>query len=230
MDVSPPSASGPDPGRSPCKVTGSPGLMGTLAILLSSLALWSWVSRHGQTVQVAKPGPARTPNSRLCFGDNGFAQGFRRSWQAAGGAQPPVPHPGPYISVLCCPPQALYCSCFVPVYCGLIPPTYRGVVSAPEWGGLPGDCPGPTSGTLEKRGSECNGRAKCWKMSCFPTQNSRCRQTSGNGGGGQMDIPIWNVLCPLNPLPVAEPGKSRPSGCPILDREGSTETLELGGR
>ncbi|KAK1338482.1 hypothetical protein QTO34_001599 [Cnephaeus nilssonii] len=25
------------------------------------------------------------------------------------------------------PPQALYCSCFVPVYCGLIPPTYRGV-------------------------------------------------------------------------------------------------------
>ncbi|EDL22592.1 mCG56660, partial [Mus musculus] len=27
-----------------------------------------------------------------------------------------------------CPvsPQALYCSCFVPVYCGFIPPTYRG--------------------------------------------------------------------------------------------------------
>ncbi|ELW66126.1 Patatin-like phospholipase domain-containing protein 1 [Tupaia chinensis] len=24
-------------------------------------------------------------------------------------------------------PQALYCSCFVPVYCGFIPPTYRGV-------------------------------------------------------------------------------------------------------
>ncbi|KAG8512023.1 Patatin-like phospholipase domain-containing protein 1 [Galemys pyrenaicus] len=37
----------------------------------------------------------------------------------------PVTRPqclGPALS-----PQALYCSCFVPVYCGLIPPTYRGV-------------------------------------------------------------------------------------------------------
>lgn len=32
-------------------------------------------------------------------------------------------------------PQALYCSCFVPVYCGFIPPTYRGEVSEPgSWG------------------------------------------------------------------------------------------------
>lgn len=29
-------------------------------------------------------------------------------------------------------PQALYCSCFVPVYCGFIPPTYRGEVSESE--------------------------------------------------------------------------------------------------
>lgn len=167
MDVSPPSASGPDPGRSPCKVTGSPGLMGTLAILLSSLALWSWVSRHGQTVQVAKPGPARTPNSRLCFGDNGFAQGFRRSWQAAGGAQPPAPHPGPYISVLCCPPQALYCSCFVPVYCGLIPPTYRGVVSAPEWGGLPGDFQDPHLGPWRRGAQSAMGGPNVGKCHAF---------------------------------------------------------------
>lgn len=27
------------------------------------------------------------------------------------------------------PPQALVCSCFIPVYCGLIPPAFRGVVS-----------------------------------------------------------------------------------------------------
>lgn len=27
------------------------------------------------------------------------------------------------------PPQALLCSCFLPIYCGFIPPSYRGVVS-----------------------------------------------------------------------------------------------------
>ncbi|XP_012885038.1 PREDICTED: patatin-like phospholipase domain-containing protein 1 [Dipodomys ordii] len=34
---------------------------------------------------------------------------------------------GPAPSPAAFSPQALYCSCFVPVYCGLIPPTYRGV-------------------------------------------------------------------------------------------------------
>lgn len=48
-----------------------------------------------------------------------------------------APHPqASGVSALFSPPQALYCSCFVPVYCGLIPPTYRGVVSAAVWTGL----------------------------------------------------------------------------------------------
>ena len=56
-------------------------------------------------------------------------------------AQMPTGDPSPPspqalgISTLFSPPQALYCSCFVPVYCGLIPPTYRGVVSTSVWGG-----------------------------------------------------------------------------------------------
>lgn len=30
-------------------------------------------------------------------------------------------------------PQALICSCFIPIYCGLIPPSFRGVVGASGW-------------------------------------------------------------------------------------------------
>lgn len=36
-----------------------------------------------------------------------------------------------YIFLWCNPalrPQALVCSCFIPIYCGLIPPSFRGVV------------------------------------------------------------------------------------------------------
>lgn len=37
---------------------------------------------------------------------------------------------GPFTSATPLIPQALLCSCFLPIYCGFIPPSYRGVVSA----------------------------------------------------------------------------------------------------
>ncbi|KAM8988495.1 omega-hydroxyceramide transacylase [Ara ararauna] len=37
---------------------------------------------------------------------------------------------GPFTSATLLIPQALLCSCFLPIYCGFIPPSYRGVVSA----------------------------------------------------------------------------------------------------
>lgn len=36
-------------------------------------------------------------------------------------------------------PQALVCSCFIPIYCGLIPPSFRGVVGVCGWI-LPQNC------------------------------------------------------------------------------------------
>lgn len=83
------------------------------------------------------------------------------------------------------PPQALYCSCFVPVYCGLIPPTYRGVVSASAWEGLSQD-PGVSRGPCDPLLGRTEGDLRIqWedqeleRFLCFSTQNSQHRWISG---------------------------------------------------
>lgn len=111
---------------------------GSLDITEATLSPLCWDTLPRSTKEVTKD-PVRVTDWGPHFLGKASTP-WCKEGQASGGpeaAGPSLPMQPPGLGCVSpvLSPQALYCSCFVPVYCGLIPPTYRGVVRASVWEG-----------------------------------------------------------------------------------------------
>lgn len=112
-------------------------------------------------------------NLGFCFPSWHLRLGLKEVGAGGAPGEPPAHSQGLSASALLSP-QALYCSCFVPVYCGFIPPTYRGVVSAPgAEGGVGSGVPqGPCDPHLRKQRGGLQTQQEGLELESFSFLNS----------------------------------------------------------